>query len=165
MKATFAAGVAAVAFIVPTLMVSSAAAHCEMPCGIYTDSLRFSMMREDADTIEKAMKEIMELERKKPVQHHQLVRWIDTKEAHANKIQDVVSQYFLTQRIHEGNKRYVEQLKVLHQLLVTAMTCKQSTDLANVKKLRALIQSFEGLYFEKKGKVGKKVKLDNKGSR
>ena len=154
-----------VAFVIPTLMASSAAAHCEMPCGIYTDSLRFSMMREDADTIEKAMNEITNLERKKPVQHHQLVRWIDTKEDHANKVQEIVSQYFLTQRIHEDNKNYVEQLKVLHQLLVTAMKCKQSTDLANVKKLRDLIQTFEGLYFEKKGKIDKKTKPNNKSNK
>ena len=151
MKATFAAGVAVVAFIVPTLMVSSAAAHCEMPCGIYTDSLRFSMMREDADTIEKAMKEITNLERKKPVQHHQLVRWIDNKENHAQKIQDTMSAYFLAQRIKlelkdtDGDK-YFTLVSLAHKITVLAMKCKQTTDLENVNALHDALHEFQKAY-------------------
>ena len=30
--------------------------HCQVPCGIYGDEMRFEMMDEDIDTIEKSMK-------------------------------------------------------------------------------------------------------------
>ena len=59
----------------------------------------------------------------------------------------IVSQYFLTQRIKTDAKKYTEKLAVLHEMLITAMKCKQTTDLDQVKKLRALLSEFEILYF------------------
>ena len=53
--------VSALFLLASFMTASSAEAHCEMPCGIYRDQLRFSLMREDADTIEKAMKQIVDL--------------------------------------------------------------------------------------------------------
>ena len=35
--------------------------HCEVPCGIYGDSLRISLIREHSSTIEKAMNQINEI--------------------------------------------------------------------------------------------------------
>jgi nickel superoxide dismutase len=126
--------------------VADVAAHCEVPCGIYGDDLRFSLIAEHVDTIEKAMNQIIEIEKQKPIAHHQLTRWIRTKEDHADKIQYIVSQYFLTQRIQKEAPHYEAKLKVLHQMLVFSMKCKQGTDLANVKKLRSLLGEFEKLY-------------------
>ncbi|MEZ6076165.1 MAG: superoxide dismutase [Ni] [Pirellulaceae bacterium] len=40
-------------------------AHCEVPCGIYDDQLRFQSMLEDQSTIEKAISQIGELADKK----------------------------------------------------------------------------------------------------
>ena len=33
-------------------------AHCQVPCGVYTDEMRFGMIEEDLQTIEKAMKDM-----------------------------------------------------------------------------------------------------------
>lgn len=38
---------------------------------------------------------------------------------------------------------------ILHQMLVYAMKCKQTTDMANIQKLREALKSFEALYFAK----------------
>ncbi|MFC2114699.1 superoxide dismutase [Ni], partial [Bacteroidota bacterium] len=73
--------------------------HCEVPCGIYDDELRIDLIYEHITTIEKAMKQIGELEKAEPVNYNQVVRWINTKEEHANEIQHIASQYFMTQRI------------------------------------------------------------------
>ena len=39
----------------------TAHSHCEIPCGIYGDEARFSAIAEDLATIEKSMKQILEL--------------------------------------------------------------------------------------------------------
>ncbi len=122
-------------------------AHCEIPCGIYHDQLRIEMIREHITTVEKSMNEIIRLSAETPVNYNQLVRWIDNKEAHADYIQEIVSQYFLTQRINPGQEKYEARLAVLHQMLVAAMKCKQTLDLTNVKALRDLTDNFVDFYF------------------
>lgn len=123
-------------------------AHCEIPCGIYDDAMRVSMLKEHAVTIEKSMNTIMDLEKDKDKNMNQLVRWIMNKEDHANQFQEIVSQYFLTQRIGLDSKDYSQKVEVLHKMLVYAMRCKQSTDTEHVQTLRELINEFEDLYFD-----------------
>ncbi len=72
-------------------------AHCEIPCGIYHDDLRIHQIEEYIDTIEKSMIAIQELSRNRdPLSINQIVRWIDNKEEHAKKIQNIIWQYFFT---------------------------------------------------------------------
>ena len=129
------------------LAASNAAAHCEVPCGIYDDELRAKLIFEHSTTIEKSMQEIMKLGQTTPLNYNQLVRWVNNKEKHAKKIQLIVSQYFMTQRIKPNAKQYADKVTVLHQMLIAAMKCKQTTDLAHVQKLRSLLSRFEKLYF------------------
>jgi nickel superoxide dismutase len=92
---------------------------------------------------------IMDLEKHQPVNYNQLVRWITNKENHANKFQEIVSQYFMTQRIKPGMKDYDKILAVLHRMLIYAMKCKQTTDLENIETLRSLLKELQTLYFVK----------------
>lgn len=130
--------------------INNAAAHCEIPCGIYDDEMRIKLIREHIDTIEKSMKEIEDIEKNKQHTSNQLIRWIMNKEQHANKLQEIVTQYFMTQRIKIDDKNYDKKISSLHQMLIYAMKCKQTTDLANVNKLRDLVKDFQTLYFGKK---------------
>jgi nickel superoxide dismutase len=129
------------------LTANLAAAHCEVPCGIYDDQLRADLIAEHAATVEKSMKKIRELSSANPVNYNQLVRWVTNKDEHAAKIQHIVWQYFMTQRIKPDAEKYSQKVTVLHKMLIAAMKCKQSTDLGQVKTLRALLQEFEILYF------------------
>jgi nickel superoxide dismutase len=122
-------------------------AHCEVPCGIYGDEARVATMSEHIQTIEKAMTRISQLETETPVNNNQIVRWVMTKEDHAEKIQHIVSQYFMTQRVKPGEEKTAAMLEVLHKMLVVAMTCKQTTDLQQITELRRLLVAFEMLYF------------------
>ncbi|QQS51668.1 MAG: superoxide dismutase [Bacteroidota bacterium] len=130
-------------------------AHCEIPCGIYGDSLRISLMYEHIKTIEKSMSQIQELSKAAVIDYNQLTRWVINKEEHATQLQDIVSQYFLHQRLKptdisntEAYNKYIQQLTLLHQLLVYAMKSKQTTDLAIIDKMRDTVHSFEHAYFE-----------------
>jgi nickel superoxide dismutase len=125
-------------------------AHCEIPCGIYDDEMRIKIINEHIVTVEKSMKQIIELEKEKHHNSNQLVRWIMNKERHADEIQEIVSQYFMTQRIKLDMQNYEKQLGLLHQMLIYSMKCKQTTDLNNVNKLKRIVDDFEALYFKKK---------------
>jgi nickel superoxide dismutase len=108
------------------LIAGRSHAHCQIPCGIYDDEARFKQIEEHITTIEKSMKSIVELQAQKSIDYNQLVRWVDNKEEHAQKIQDEVAQYFMTQRIKVDDKDAPKKLVVLHKLLVSAMKCKQT---------------------------------------
>ncbi len=138
-------------------LVLPALSHCEVPCGIYDDKMRVEMIREHISTIEKAMKSIVELSGESPVNYNQIVRWTLNKEKHAEQLQDIVQQYFMTQRLKPAHgddgapaKAYVDQLTLLHMMLVHAMKAKQTTDLAQVETLRSLTDEFSKAYFEGK---------------
>lgn len=133
--------------------------HCEVPCGIYRDEMRFDIVEEHITTIEKCMKLVVELTKERDKNYNQIVRWVNNKEKHANYIQHIVCQYFMTQRVKpvdekntEEHKKYVKQITLLHEMLVYAMKAKQTTDLANVEKIRSVLASFRTAYFGAEGK-------------
>ncbi len=138
-----------IVFAVAALIMSSATAysHCEIPCGIYDDAMRIKMISEHITTIEKSMGKIMDIEKSKHHDANQLVRWVVNKEEHANQLQEIVTQYFMTQRLKTDQKNYTEKLSLLHQMLVAAMKSKQTTDTKYPDQLRELLKKFEQLYF------------------
>ena len=150
MKRSFLALSAALAVLAS---VSGARAHCEIPCGIYGDDLRFASIAEDITTIEKSMKMIDELSADPAANANQIARWVINKETHADRIRDVVTQYFLTQRIKIPDMTdaaavtaYTDQLAMLHKMLVYAMKCKQTTDAGNAKVLHDTLHAFQKAY-------------------
>ena len=94
------------------------------------------------------MKKIMELGKSNPANYNQIVRWVSNKEEHATEVQHIVTQYFMTQRIKPDQKKYSDKLIVLHKMLIAAMKCKQTTELAHVEALRKHLKEFEELYFD-----------------
>ena len=126
--------------------------HCQVPCGIYDDAIRIVTIKEDFATISKAMVEIKTLSAKNdPQSLNQLNRWIVTKEEHANNIQKVVSEYFLTQRVKSKNKNYDRHLRFLHELLVSAMKCKQTVESKNIDNGLKSLDNFVNIYFDEHG--------------
>lgn len=140
-------------------------AHCEIPCGIYNDELRIALLYEHFNTIEKAMRQISELTKEPASNSMMVTRWTLAKEEHAKKAQEIVDQYFLTQRVNpvdesdaEKFAKYQKQLNALHHITVYAMKTKQTVDLKYVEHLRTSLAQFEELYFE--GKHRHKVEQD-----
>lgn len=137
------------------LMPAISSAHCQIPCGIYDDQMRIDMLNEHITTIEKAMSQITELSAAADKNFNQIVRWVTNKEEHAQEFQDIVTFYFLAQRIKpvdpadkDAYQKYLKKLELLHHLHVYAMKCKQTTDPTNAEKLKSLVKEFADLYFE-----------------
>jgi nickel superoxide dismutase len=128
-------------------------AHCQVPCGIYDDAARIARLLEDQTTIAKAVRQINDLADKKDTQSlNQINRWVATKEQHASHIIEVVSEYFLTQKVKDvapddtGYKAYLEKLAVHHRVMRAAMKTKQTADPANADKLKVAIEALGKLY-------------------
>lgn len=138
------------------MLPAVAAAHCQIPCGIYDDETRFKLLNEDIATIEKSMKQIAELSAEGEKNYNQIVRWVTNKDDHAQKFMDIVTDYFMAQRIKPvdtsdaaAHDTYLKKIELLHNMLVYAMKCKQTADTANTDKLTALVAEFEKLYMAK----------------
>jgi len=126
--------------------------HCQVPCGIYGDKMRIDMLMEDCATIEKAMTTLQGMDVEESPSKNQMVRWVMTKEQHAQSIQDTVAAYWLAQRVKApkdaaGADKYHAQLKSMHQITVAAMKCKQTTDKAHVEAVRRAASEFSAGYF------------------
>ncbi len=127
--------------------------HCEIPCGIYNDPMRLDMIAEHIQTIEKSMNQINQLSAAENKDNNQLVRWIMNKENHADYLSDIVTQYFMKQRINpvedkqnEAYGKYIRELTLLHQMMFYSMKCKQATDLKNVAQLKRCLGEFRTSY-------------------
>ena len=104
-------------------------------------------MLEDQTTIAKAIAQINDLAGKKDGKSaNQLARWVSTKEDHANKIQKIIAEYFLTQRIKSSSEKYEDLLKGAHSVMVAAMKCKQGTDPKSADALKSSIENFQTVY-------------------
>lgn len=124
-------------------------AHCQIPCGIYDDHMRLQAMLENAATIDKSVTMMIELAGKTDVQsQNQMVRWVMNKEEHAQKIIEIISDYYLTQRVKPDQKDYSERLQKHHAVILAAMKAKQTADPATVKALTQKIQALSAYYPE-----------------
>ena len=129
----------------------AAYAHCQVPCGIYDDHARIEKMLEDTATILKADRLIAQLSGKTDaLSQNQLVRWVMTKEKHAQDVISIISNYFLTQRVKENQKDYGERLKKHHAVIAAAMKVKQNPDETYALVLEKKIQALAPYYPEHK---------------
>jgi nickel superoxide dismutase len=136
------------------LSANIAYSHCQIPCGIYGDYTRIDLLREHISTIEKGMNQINDLSKDASTNMNQLVRWVNNKDNHADEFTEIVTYYFLSQRIKIadiGNTKefeaYQKKVTILHQMMVFSMKCKQTTDLKNVEKLNSLVGQLVDVYF------------------
>jgi nickel superoxide dismutase len=118
--------------------------------------MRLDAIDEHITTIEKAIMLIEDLSANDNPNLNQIVRWTNAKDKHADEIAEIVSWYFLQQRLKpvaagdaDAHKAYLTKLTLLHEMLVYSMKAKQGTDLANVEKLKTLSADFREAYSTK----------------
>jgi len=127
--------------------------HCQVPCGIFDDPAMVAQIKEAADTIRKAMVQSNELHAtlaSDANSMNQMIRWINTKEEHADKIIKLVGEYCLCQRVKKDifktDEEYVQALKSHHAVMQCAMKSKQSLDAAAADALDHAIGDFCKMY-------------------
>ena len=142
------------------ISISYLFAHCQVPCGVYDDARKIIEIEEHIQTINIAMESILTItsKNKQTAQEmNQLVRWIITKEEHAQHIQNTIMEYFLSQRIKpkESNNddylKYVSMTTLCQQIIFYAMKTKQSVDIKHLGELSKILNEFENIYFDSHG--------------
>ncbi|MBZ0256238.1 superoxide dismutase, Ni [bacterium] len=153
-------------FAVFSLMIAAGAlmnapqtvqAHCQMPCGIYDDPGRFASLAEHITTLDKSITMINDLADKEgALNANQLTRWVINKDATADEFAEIITYYFLQQRIKPTEAKsgaefdsYVKKVTLCHEMLVTSMKIKQTNDAANTKHLSELLEAFHTAYTAK----------------
>ncbi len=128
---------------------SSLSAHCQVPCGIFDDEVKFAQLEQNVETIAKAGRLIREISAQDSLSakdKQQLIRWTMQKESHAQKIIDDAADYFLAQRIKTDAEHYDDKLELLHHIIVYSMKSKQSVENETYEMLGKKIALFKELY-------------------
>ena len=125
--------------------------HCQVPCGIFDDPVRVTLLKEDAATVRKAMLQINELSAAgTALALNQSTRWMLAKEDAAGNIITIVSEYMLCQRVKkelfEKNEEYLEALAAHHGVLAAAVKTKQVVDAAACDALDHAITHLAPMY-------------------
>jgi len=137
----------AAALLALLFSASTAAAHCQIPCGIYDDSHMVDQMMLDATTIKKSVTEIQKLSGKSdPQSVNQVVRWVGNKEDHANNTIEIIANYFLTQRVKPTQADYQERLVKHHAVMVAAMKAKQNAGMEQAEALEGAVAALRAYY-------------------
>jgi len=129
--------------------------HCQVPCGIFDDPAIVAEINQAVATIKKACTQANELQLElssapSAQVMNQMVRWINTKEEHACKIINLISDYCLCQRVKKDTfateKDYCDALMAHHAVMQAAMKCKQSVDGIVVGSLEHAVGDFAKMY-------------------
>lgn len=126
--------------------------HCQVPCGIFDDPAVVNKVKQDCQTIRKAMVESDKLwkDSKELQSINQVARWIKTKEEHCDYIIQAMSDYCLCQRVKRANfkseEEYLQALKMHHTVMQAAMKAKQTMDPKACDDLEHAVEDLSKMY-------------------
>jgi nickel superoxide dismutase len=108
--------------------------HCQMPCGIYHDDMVFSQIDQYIETTVKGIAVMKSNKFDSVEEHNEFVRWVIQKENSSNTVAELITKYFLQQKIKVGEEDTTKQLVSVHKLLFFLVQIKQHADIKIVKQ-------------------------------
>lgn len=129
-----------------------------MPCGIYRDDMVFDMIDQYVETMHKAMHELDHINTKTVEGKNQFIRWILTKEKESDSAANLITTYFLQQKISPAGIDTERQVLAAHKLLFQLVAIKQSTKIDIVDEFSKQWEAFK-LMFHIEGYECEKEKI------
>lgn len=108
---------------------SMVSAHCQMPCGIYHDEMVFDQVDQYVETMVKGISVLQDDKYQNVQDHNVSTRWIMLKEKASDEIADLITVYFLQQKIKPDEKDTTKRVLSAHKLLFYLVQIKQMVDL------------------------------------
>lgn len=107
---------------------ASLSAHCQMPCGIYHDDMVYDQIDQYVETMFKGTSMLVKNKFDTPWDRNEFTRWVYNKEKMSDALADLLTSYFLQQKIKPGEDDTPERLESAHKLLFLLVQIKQNTD-------------------------------------
>lgn len=124
--------------------------HCQMPCGIYHDDMVFDQIDQYVETMFKAATVMNDTRLDSTQNANTFVRWVVLKESASNEMADLITTYFLQQKIKPEEPDTPKRLAAAHRMLNLLMTIKQTADVKYVKAFEDEWEKFK-LFFHIEG--------------
>ncbi len=127
-------------------------AHCQMPCGIYHDDMVFDQIDQYIETMVKGISVMKDSKFETLRERNEFIRWVMTKDRLSDETAELITTYFLQQKIKPGEEDTPKRLEAAHRMLFLIVQIKQTPDIAIVKsffeewekfKLMFHIESYE----------------------
>ena len=124
--------------------------HCQMPCGIYHDDMVFDQIDQYVETMVKAVTVMADTKLDSTQNGNTFVRWVLNKENMSNETANLITTYFLQQKIKPDEEDTVKRLVSAHKMLNLLMTIKQTADIKYIKAFNDEWEKFK-LFFHIEG--------------
>jgi nickel superoxide dismutase len=121
-------------------------AHCQMPCGIYHDDMIFDQIDQYVETMYKGMTMLTNSKFETPKERTEFVRWVMTKDSSSNDVSELLTTYFLQQKIKPDEEDTTKKLISAHKLLFLVVQIKQNTDRALIEKFNDEWEKFKLMF-------------------
>lgn len=126
--------------------VSSLGAHCQMPCGIYHDEMVFNQIDQYIETMFKGVTELKNSKFSNPLERNNFTRWVLLKETASNEMANLITEYFLQQKIKPGEPDTVKRLVSAHKMLFELTAIKQNVDLKMIEDFADEWENFKQMF-------------------
>ncbi|KIC74904.1 hypothetical protein DB41_IB00370 [Neochlamydia sp. TUME1] len=115
-------------------------AHCQMPCGIYHDELVFNQIDQYIETMYKGITELNNSKFSTPFERNNFIRWVKLKDSASDEIANLITEYFLQQKIKPAEADTPKRLISAHKMLFELTAIKQNV---NIKMIEAFADEWE----------------------
>jgi len=151
-----------ICFLMFTLLLQTELnAHCQMPCGIYHDDMVYDQIDQFVETVYKGISVMNDSKFSTVKEKNEFVRWVVQKENSCNEAADLITVYFLQQKIKPDESDTIKRLTSAHKLLFLLVAIKQNSDLEFVKQFNEEWEKFK-LMFHREGYECEMEKLEFK---
>ena len=125
---------------------AAASAHCQMPCGIYHDDLVFDQVDQYIETMHKGITVTNDSAFSNVHDRVETIRWVVLKDKESDTIANLITTYFLQQKIKPGEPDTQKRVMSAHKLLFQLVAIKQNNDLKFVKSFSDEWDQFKELF-------------------
>ncbi len=121
-------------------------AHCQMPCGIYHDAMVYDQIDQYVETMVKAMAMLNDSKFSSARDRNEFTRWVITKEEESDNMAQLITKYFLQQKIKPGEDDTNKRLDSAHKLLFLLVQIKQTVDVKFVRSFAEEWDKFKRMF-------------------
>lgn len=121
-------------------------AHCQMPCGIYHDDMVFDQVDQYVETMYKCISILNENKFTTPREKNEFVRWVVQKEKASDEVANIITTFFMQQKIKPGEDETIKRITCAHNLLFLLVAIKQNADLKFVEEFADKWETFKLMF-------------------